>query len=248
MSLADRSAPAQASFGNISLYTRGGPDVADTRGSSMVSFHRWYDNLHLPARPCLTNMFWLQVQKHAEKLQYAKEQAALAAITGVLPGMSKAVYAVALQELDWDPTLAAQLLLQFQQAKAEQLQDVSKVGASLLQCICACCIRLHMHWALLEKTSLQCVCTDPACNLSFWARFVACCCNINIADSIAHAQNSFFGCRATSTALLLHGTSSFLLLPGQVRCNLQYQTHQAYGITPLTSTFLYTMHVRLPGP
>ena len=67
------------------------------------------------------------MQKHAEKLQYAKEQAALAAITGVLPGLSKAVYAVALQQLDWDPTLAAQLLIQFQQAKGQELQEVNQV-------------------------------------------------------------------------------------------------------------------------
>ena len=126
MALADRSAPAQAAFANTNLYTRGGPDVADTRGNSMVSFGHSSGRCWA-IRKILIIGDHVQVQKHAEKLQYAKEQAALAAITGVLPGMGKAVYANALQELDWDPTLAAKLLLEFQQAKAEQLQDVNKV-------------------------------------------------------------------------------------------------------------------------
>lgn len=96
----------------------------------------------------------MQVQKHAEKLQYAKEQSALAALTGVLPGLGKAVYAIALQELDWDPTLAAQLLLQFQQAKANEWQDVKKV--CLAPCYYSCprsCQRM------LHRTGA--ICTDP---------------------------------------------------------------------------------------
>ena len=70
----------------------------------------------------------MQVQKHAEKLQYVKEQAALAALTDNLPGFGKAVYANALHELDWDQTLAAKLLSEFQQAQAVQLQDIKKVS------------------------------------------------------------------------------------------------------------------------
>lgn len=76
----------------------------------------------------------MQVQKHAEKLQYVKEQAALAALTENLPGFGKAVYASALQELDWDQTLASKLLSEFQQAQALQLQDLKKVSLVNVRC------------------------------------------------------------------------------------------------------------------
>ena len=88
----------------------------------------------------------MQVQKHAEKLQYVKEQAALAALTDNLPGLAKAVYAVALQELDWDQTSAAKLLSEFQQAQAVPLQDLKKVAPLDLRNLVhqyACCARLH---------------------------------------------------------------------------------------------------------
>lgn len=79
----------------------------------------------------------MQVQKHAEKLQYVKEQAALAALTENLPGFGKAVYANALQEFDWDQTSAAQLLSEFQQAQAVRLQDLKVVSLMTDQMPCA---------------------------------------------------------------------------------------------------------------
>ncbi len=51
---------------------------------------------------------------------------------------------------------------------------------------------------------------------------------LQITSHMPRQRNSFFVCRATSH-LSSRDTSSFLLLPGQVRCNLQYMLWQMAG-------------------
>jgi hypothetical protein len=88
-------------MGSVDLYTRGGPGQPDTRGQSMVA-------------------------KHADKLQKEKEDRAMGKLRLLLPQLTPATHAVALQECEWDDERALQLLRRFQTAKAEDLEALRK--------------------------------------------------------------------------------------------------------------------------
>lgn len=79
------------------VYTRGGPNMPDARGQSMVA-------------------------KHADKLQQEKEERAMTKLAALMPRLSKATHAVALQECGWDDELALTMLRQFESAKAQDLE------------------------------------------------------------------------------------------------------------------------------
>lgn len=61
------------------------------------------------------------VAKHADKLQQEKEERAMAKLAALMPRLSKATHAVALQECGWDDELASAMLRQFESAKAQEL-------------------------------------------------------------------------------------------------------------------------------
>ena len=83
------------------LFTRGGPGQAENRGPSMVA-------------------------KHADKIQKEKEARALDKLLLLLPRLSSAVHAVALQECNWDEETALQMLRRFQSEKSKELEDILK--------------------------------------------------------------------------------------------------------------------------
>ena len=71
---------------------------------------------------------WLQVQKHAEKLQQEKEERSMSSIKEELPNVSPAVLALALQEARWDVPAAMQLVSIFLQACGSRLEDLKQVN------------------------------------------------------------------------------------------------------------------------
>lgn len=83
------------------LYTRGGPNVPDNRGQSMVA-------------------------KHMEKQQKEKERRAMERLHLLLPALGPTVRAVALQECNWDEERALTMLRRFQVAKADELSKLHK--------------------------------------------------------------------------------------------------------------------------
>ncbi|KAL4433824.1 hypothetical protein ABPG75_000265 [Micractinium tetrahymenae] len=83
------------------LYTRGGPNVPDNRGQSMVA-------------------------KHLEKQQKEKERRAMERLHLLLPALGPTVRAVALQECNWDEERALTMLRRFQVAKADDLSKLHK--------------------------------------------------------------------------------------------------------------------------
>lgn len=66
------------------------------------------------------------MQKHAEKLQRAKEEAALAKLRAQWPEMSEAVLVLALEDVDWETDRATLLLHRFQSARGAQLDTLAK--------------------------------------------------------------------------------------------------------------------------
>jgi hypothetical protein len=69
----------------------------------------------------------LQVQKHTERLQKEKEEAAMGKLRLALPDISPAVLALALQEGSWETDKAEQLIQLFLSAKGRQLAELQKV-------------------------------------------------------------------------------------------------------------------------
>ena len=78
----------------------------------------------------LTSVFGVQMQIHAEKLQRAKEEAALKAMALLVPDLSPAVWVLALEEVNWDVEEATVLLNTFQAAKRKELAEIQQVLAS----------------------------------------------------------------------------------------------------------------------
>ncbi|KAK9836123.1 hypothetical protein WJX81_003270 [Elliptochloris bilobata] len=95
----DRAGNNQVALMEPTLFTRGG--MEDTRGASMV-------------------------QKHAEKLQRAKEEAALDKLRAQWPEMSEAVLVLALEDADWETDHATLLLHRFQSALGPQLDVLAQ--------------------------------------------------------------------------------------------------------------------------
>jgi len=83
------------------LFTRGGPDVPDDRGMSMVA-------------------------KHREQMQTAKESRALSKLAILIPQLGPGVHALALEECGWDEERAVSLLRAFQAARPDQLAALAK--------------------------------------------------------------------------------------------------------------------------
>ncbi|KAI7841757.1 hypothetical protein COHA_004623 [Chlorella ohadii] len=83
------------------LFTRGGPNVPDNRGQSMVA-------------------------KHLEKQQKEKEARAMERLHLLLPALGPTVRAVALQQCNWDEEKALTMLRRFQVAKADELSKLHK--------------------------------------------------------------------------------------------------------------------------
>ncbi|KAL4450751.1 hypothetical protein ABPG77_001107 [Micractinium sp. CCAP 211/92] len=83
------------------LFTRGGPNVPDNRGQSMVA-------------------------KHMEKQQKEKETRAMERLHLLLPALGPTVRAVALQECNWDEERALTMLRRFQVAKTDELSKLHK--------------------------------------------------------------------------------------------------------------------------
>ncbi|PRW57929.1 RNA-binding 25 [Chlorella sorokiniana] len=83
------------------LFTRGGPNVPDNRGQSMVA-------------------------KHLEKQQKEKEARAMERLHLLLPALGPTVRAVALQQCNWDEERALTMLRRFQVAKVDELSKLHK--------------------------------------------------------------------------------------------------------------------------
>jgi hypothetical protein len=67
------------------------------------------------------------VQKHTERLQKDKEEAAMAKLRLALPDVSPAVLALALQEVKWETDQAEHLVQRFLAARGKQLAELQKV-------------------------------------------------------------------------------------------------------------------------
>lgn len=67
------------------------------------------------------------MQRHAEKLQRAKEEAALKVMRKTVPDLSPAVWVLALEECSWDAERATVLLNTFESAKRQELSTIQKV-------------------------------------------------------------------------------------------------------------------------
>lgn len=83
------------------LFTRGGLDMPDTRGATLVA-------------------------KHAERQQKEKEERAMSKLHQLLPHLGKATHAVALQECNWEEDRALAMLRMFAVSKAEDLRQLQK--------------------------------------------------------------------------------------------------------------------------
>lgn len=70
----------------------------------------------------------MQMQQHANKLQRAKEEAALKAMRRLLPDMSPAVWVLALEECNWDVEPAVVMLNNFKTAKSSEILRLQKVA------------------------------------------------------------------------------------------------------------------------
>ena len=92
------AAPAPA---DGELYTRGGPNMPDLRGVSMVAAHQ-------------------------EKMQKDKEEKAMEKLRILLPHINPAVHVLALQESDWDDGRALISLRKFSAAHAADLKSLQK--------------------------------------------------------------------------------------------------------------------------
>lgn len=66
------------------------------------------------------------MQRHAEKLQRAKEEAALKAMKRLVPNLSPAVWVLALEECSWDVERATVMLNTFQASRGEELVEIEK--------------------------------------------------------------------------------------------------------------------------
>ena len=95
------AAPAPAADGGGELFTRGGLNAPDTRGLSMVA-------------------------KHIDKLQKEKEQRGMDKLGLMLPQLSAATHAIALQECNWDEEKAVSMLRLFVDTKSEELHKLDK--------------------------------------------------------------------------------------------------------------------------
>ena len=81
------------------LFTRGGLDMPDNRGATLVA-------------------------KHAEKVQKEKEERAMSKLGQLLPHLGAATHAIALQECNWEEDRALAMLRMFAVSKAEELRKV----------------------------------------------------------------------------------------------------------------------------
>lgn len=66
------------------------------------------------------------MQKHAEKLQRAKEEAALGKLRAQWPELSEAVLVLALEEVSWETDHATLLLHKFQSALGPKLDALAQ--------------------------------------------------------------------------------------------------------------------------
>ena len=83
------------------LFTRGGPNMPDTRGKSMVAVH-------------------------LDKLQKEKEERGMEKLRLLMPQLSTATHAVALQECNWEEDKAVAMLRLFVAKKADELKKLAK--------------------------------------------------------------------------------------------------------------------------
>ncbi len=70
----------------------------------------------------------MQMQQHANKLQRAKEEAALKAMRRLLPDMSPAVWVLALEECNWDVEPAVVMLNTFKSANSAEIMRIQRVS------------------------------------------------------------------------------------------------------------------------
>jgi len=67
------------------------------------------------------------MQRHADKLQRAKEEAAIKAMRRLLPNASPSVWVLALEECDWDVEQSTVLINTFTAARASELAEIQEV-------------------------------------------------------------------------------------------------------------------------
>ena len=68
------------------------------------------------------------MQKHYDKLQRAKEEAALAAIRRLQPEVSPAIWALALDECNWDADRASSMIAAFKVARVKEVHAIQQVS------------------------------------------------------------------------------------------------------------------------
>ena len=95
------------------------------------------------------------MQKHSEKLQRAKEEAALGKLRAQWPELSEAVLVLALEEVSWETDLATLLLHKFQSALGPKLDALAQARQwscvhHVLPCVQA---RLYMRKVLACRRS-----------------------------------------------------------------------------------------------
>lgn len=85
------------------------------------------------------------MQQHANKLQRAKEEAALKAMRRLLPDMSPAVWILALEECNWDVEPAVIMLNTFKVARSDEIHRLEKARLAFLLGQALHTSRLHCH-------------------------------------------------------------------------------------------------------
>ena len=128
-----------------------------------------------------------QVQKHAEKMQRAKEEAALGKLRAQWPELSEAVLVLALEEVSWEMDHATLLLHKFQSALGPKLDALAQARR---QC--------RVHPAL------------PRVQARLWTRKVLACRHSTASKTSGAAQSS--GCGAAAEALTGHGVGALNFL------------------------------------
>lgn len=93
--------------------------------------------------------------RHANKLQKAKEDAALLAIRRLQPDLSPAIWVLALGECDWDPNRASDLMNAFKEAKSKQLSAIQNVISTYVCDLRLYLDPLHSKKYLIEVTRLE---------------------------------------------------------------------------------------------
>jgi hypothetical protein len=101
-----------------------------------------------------TMVVCMQVQKHQQKVQQDKEDAAVEKLASLMPQMGSMARALALTKTNWDVEAALSMLRQFQVACLEKLNVVTKVRGTPAS-----------HQQLLSLNNMQCRPDLPRCSV-----------------------------------------------------------------------------------